>query len=149
MGSTYFKIWMHIVFGTKERRPLIDDEWRARLHDYLGGCIRTAKGVSEAIGGTRDHVHILASLRPVHSLSDFMREIKAVSSLWVHEEIGSAGFGWQEGYGAFSVSESNVGAVRRYVQNQEEHHRVRTFDEEWATLLAKHRIELKPFDTRG
>ena len=142
MGSTYFSIHLHIVFATKERRPLIADGWRSRLHQYLGGCARTATAVPEEIGGVADHVHLLLGIRPTIRLSDLMRDIKTSSSLWVHDEIREPMFGWQDGYGAFSVSRSNLEAVRRYIQNQEAHHRKRSFEEEFQALLDAHEIVL-------
>lgn len=99
----------------------------------------------EAIGGVTDHVHLLVGLRATHTLADVLREIKSVSSAWVHEEIGVHSFAWQEGYGAFTVSPSQLGNVRTYIQEQEEHHRTRTFREEYLTLLQRSGVE---FDER-
>ena len=85
---------------------MIQPAWRGDLHAYLGGIIRTADGIAESIGGVSDHVHLLIGLRATHRLADVIRELKAVSSGWVHNEIGMRGFAWQEGYGAFTVSAS-------------------------------------------
>ncbi len=85
---------------------MIQAAWRGDLHAYLGGIIRTADGIAESIGGVSDHVHLLIGLRATHRLADVIRELKAVSSGWVHNEIGMRGFAWQEGYGAFTVSAS-------------------------------------------
>jgi len=90
---------------------MIQPAWRGDLHAYLGGIIRTADGIAESIGGVSDHVHLLIGLRATHRLADVIRELKAVSSGWVHNEIGMRSFAWQEGYGAFSVSPSQVPAV--------------------------------------
>ena len=109
MPSTHLSLHYHVVFSTKERRAFIDEPWRERLHAYLGGAIRTAGGVPEAIGGLGDHVHLLMGLRATHRLADVVRDIKAASSEWVHQEIKQAVFSWQEGYGAFTVS-ANVRA---------------------------------------
>jgi putative transposase len=115
MPSTHLSLHYHVVFSTKERRALIDASWRERLHAYLGGAIRTAGGLAEAVGGVSDHVHILMGLRATHRLADVVRDIKTASSEWVHQEIKMAVFSWQEGYGAFTVSASQVGTVKRYI----------------------------------
>ncbi len=111
MGSTFFSLHYHIVFSTKERRPLIHAEWRPRLHSYLGGIIRGMKGVAEIVGGVDDHLHILTSLRPVHCVADVMRDLKKDSTNWVKENFDRQ-FAWQEGYAAFTVSPSATNAVR-------------------------------------
>ncbi len=144
MGSTYYSLNTHIVFSTKERRPLIAAEWIPRLRAYLGGCARTLGAVPIEIGGVEDHAHLFLGLKPALRLSDLMREIKTGSCAWVHGEIGERLFGWQDGYAAFSVSPSQIERVRRYIRNQAEHHRRRTFDEELRELLAEH--GMKPFE---
>jgi putative transposase len=116
-------------------------EWRDRLHAYLGGAIRTVGGVPEAIGGTSDHVHLLAGLRATHRLADVLREIKHSSSQWIHETIGMKEFSWQDGYGAFTVSASKIDEVRSYINSQAEHHRKKTFQEEYIEFLEKSGIE--------
>jgi putative transposase len=115
------------------------------LHAYLGGIIRTANGISKSVGGVSDHVHLLVGLRATHCLGDVLRESKSVSSGWVRDEIGVHNFAWQEGYGAFTVSASQCETVRRYIEQQEEHHRSRTFREEYLELLQRHTIK---FDER-
>jgi putative transposase len=145
MSSTHLSLHYHSVFGTKNHEPLIASAWRDRLHGYLGGVIRTLNGVPEAVGGVADHVHLLIGLRATHTLADVLRETKSVSSAWVHEDIGVGSFAWQEGYGAFTVSASQLENVRDYIQRQEEHHRTRTFREEYLTLLQRHGVE---FDER-
>jgi len=116
---------------------VITSAWRDRLHAYLGGAIRTLDGVPGAVGGMADHVHLLVGLRATHTLADVVREIKSVSSKWVHEEVGVGSFAWQEGYGGFAVSASQLEKVRRYIQQQQEHHRTRTFREECLALLQR------------
>ena len=145
MSSTHLSLHYHIVFGTKNHEPLIQHAWRDKLHAYLGGIIRTARGIPESIGGVSDHVHLLMGLRATHQLADVMRELKSVSSNWVHDEIGIRSFAWQEGYGAFTVSASERRAVRRYIERQEEHHRTRSFRDEYLEFLRRHEIE---FDVR-
>jgi putative transposase len=137
MGSTFLSLHYHLVFSTQHREPFIQPAWRSRLHEYLGGTVKGLGGVTETIGGTADHVHLLVELRATHALADFLRELKKASSIWVHEEIGIRLFAWQEGYAAFTVSASSVAKVRSYIQNQEEHHRQRSFLEELRILLQR------------
>jgi putative transposase len=144
MPSTYLSLHYHMVFGTKNRIPSILMPWRVRLHEYLGGTIRALGGFPEGIGGTGDHVHLLAGLKATHCLADVMRELKKASSLWVHQEIGDLGFAWQEGYAAFTVSATTRGAVRKYIANQEEHHRVKPFRDELVEMLEKAGIKYEP-----
>ena len=137
MPSTHLSLHYHLVFSTKDRRNLIDPEWRERLHSYLGGIIRSIGAVPGAIGGVGDHVHLLVGLRATHRLADVLRDLKSASSEWVHQEIRVATFAWQEGYGAFTVSSSNLQTVIRYIRNQEAHHRKRTFQDEYRELLER------------
>jgi REP element-mobilizing transposase RayT len=122
MPSTHLSLHYHAVFSTKERRETIRDEWRLRLFAFLGGCIKTLDGIPEAIGGTRDHIHLLIRLRATHRLSDVIKDIKTASSRLIHTEIGSRLFSWQTGYGAFTVSVSNIEKVKNYILKQKEHH---------------------------
>jgi putative transposase len=137
MPSTHVSLHYHVVWSTKDRRPSIDSAWRERLQAWLGGSIRDQEGVPVAIGGIADHVHALMGLKATHRLSDVMRMIKSESSEWVHREATGAGFAWQEGYGAFTVSPQNLDSVRHYILNQEEHHRKSTFQEEYLDLLKR------------
>src|SRR5258708_18421135 len=118
MPSTHLSIHLHVVFSTKHRQPFVSDDWRDRLHAFLGGAVRTAGCIPECIGGTPDHVHLLIGIRATHRLSDVMRDIKHSSSNWVHETIGLRDFGWQDGYGAFSVAPSQRETVKAYINNQ-------------------------------
>jgi putative transposase len=141
MPSTHLSLHFHIVFSTKNRQPFIADDWRGRLHEYLGGLVRAADGIPEAIGGTNDHVHLLVGMRATHALASFVQDIKQTSSRWIHETIGVKNFAWQPGYGAFTVSVSNCDAVRIYVADQAEHHRIKSFQEEYVAFLQKHHVE--------
>ena len=142
MAHTFTHLLTHIVFSTKDRAPLLDAELKSRLFPYLGGIIRAHDGKALIINGPTDHVHILASLAAKHSLSDLMRELKADSSGWVHKNVPNQNaFAWQIGYGAFSVSHSNLAEVEKYIANQEEHHRKISFQEEFVTFLKKHEIQ--------
>jgi putative transposase len=144
MPSTYLSLHYHLVFGTKNREPSIAAPWRSRLHDYLGGTIAGLGGFPEGVGGVDDHVHLLIGLKATHCLADVLRELKKASSVWVHEEIGLRSFAWQEGYAAFTVSATAREAVQKYIANQEEHHRVRSFREELIDMLDKAGIEYDP-----
>jgi putative transposase len=144
MGSTYLSLHYHIVFSTKERRPYIADAWRARLHEYLGGTVRGLDGVPESVGGVNDHVHLLVGLRATHALADFVRELKKAATHWVHEEVQQKAFAWQEGYGAFTVSPTSRKSVKRYILNQESHHRQRSYEDEFIAFLAQAEIEYDP-----
>jgi REP element-mobilizing transposase RayT len=140
MPSTHLSLHVHIIFATKDRIPMIAPEWRERLHAYLGGTAKNAGAVPEAIGGTADHVHLLIGLPSTLALAAVVREIKAVSSRWIHEELRIDKFAWQEGYGAFTVSPTHCGHVRDYIARQEEHHRVRTFQEEYVSFLKRYSV---------
>jgi putative transposase len=135
--SSYF----HCVFSTKERRRLISPELRDRLWPFLGGIARQNQMKAIEIGGVEDHVHILLSL-PAMAISQALQLIKGGSSKWIHESFPEHRlFAWQEEYGAFSVSVSQLDKTIEYIQGQEAHHRKMTFPEEFLALLKKHRIE--------
>lgn len=111
-------------------------EWRPRMHSYLGGIIRGMNGVAEIVGGVADHVHLLASLRPVHCIADLMRDMKKDSSTWAKDNFERS-FAWQEGYAAFTVSPSATDSVKKYIANQESHHAKLSFVDELKQLLEK------------
>ena len=142
MAHSYTNLLYHIIYGTKERRPLIDDEFQPRLYDYLGGTMRGLKSTSLEIGGVEDHVHILAKLPPTIAVADSLEKLKANSSKWAKSV--RRGFSWQEGYSAFTVSESKVEIVRRYIQNQREHHAKVSFRDELIALLEAHGMKYDP-----
>jgi putative transposase len=144
MPHTYTNFIYHVVFGAKERFPLITNELKPRLYDYLGGTIRGLDGILLEIGGTNDHVHLLIKLKPTIKFSDFMRGLKTNSSAWANK-ITNGRFEWQDGYGAFTVAEPQVENVRRYIQNQEAHNARINFEDEFKDLLKKSGIE---FDGR-
>ena len=144
MPSTHLSLHYHIIFCTKGRRRIIAEPWRAELHAYIGGIIRDIGAVACSIDGPGDHVHILAGLKATPTLADAVRQIKRGSSAWIHQH-GVEKFAWQEGYGAFTVSPSQLSKVQRYIANQIEHHRKRTFEEEYIDLLRLSGVE---FDAR-
>ncbi len=135
--STYLSLQYHIIFSTKHREPWLSPSFRNRVHDYLGGTVKGLKGEIDGVGGTGDHVHLLVALRATHVLADFMRELKKTSSQWIKQEGGLAGFGWQDGYCALTVSPSARSGVREYIARQEEHHHKRSFREELINILEK------------
>jgi putative transposase len=142
MANTFTNLLYHIVFSTKDRIPLIERDLQGRLYEYMGGIIRGEGGVLLEIGGVADHVHLLTKLKADIAVSDMLRLMKANSSKWVNEERLIAGrFGWQTGYAAFTVSESQVSRVRKYIRSQESHHAKVSFKEELIALLKKNRIE--------
>jgi putative transposase len=140
--STFTKLIYHIVFSTKYRRKSIVDPFSERLYEYIGGIIRAQNGHLIEIGGVEDHVHLLVNLPPAKSISDTIREIKANASKWSNElPDTTCRFEWQKGYGAFTVSYSQIDSVRHYIQNQREHHRTKTFEEEYVAFLKRHNID--------
>jgi putative transposase len=145
MSHTFSHLLYHLVFSTQYRMNLIVPEFRDELHPHMEGIVRNEGGSVLAIGGMPDHVHLLVRLKPSVCLSDMLRSIKANSSRWVHERADlPREFAWQEGYGAFTVSQSSAASVARYILTQEKHHRRRSFEEEWVTLLQRHGIEFDP-----
>jgi REP element-mobilizing transposase RayT len=149
MPSTHASLHYHLIFSTKDRMPLIVAEFRSRLHAYLGGIVKGLGGTPLAIGGIEDHVHLLVGLKTSHRLDYFARDLKADSSEWMHKEMQRKIFAWQKGYGVFSVSPSNVSAVKGYVLGQEKgyvlgqekHHNRKSFQEEYIELLRASGIE--------
>jgi len=142
MPDSYTNLVYHIVFSTKDRRPLIKADHQVRLYDYIGGTIRAAGGISLELNGTEDHVHLLAKLRPDRALSDVLRDLKANATGWMHDVFLSLkNFSWQRGYGAFSVSYSNVEEVRHYIARQKEHHQKISFRDEFIQFLRANGIE--------
>jgi len=143
MGSTFYSLHYHIVFSTKDRRPLIRPPWRDRLHEYLGGIVRKLGGVAEIIGGVEDHVHLLLSLKTIHAPAEIVAEFKKASSVWAAEKHEPL-FAWQEGYSIFTVSRIHIEPVRRYIAGQEEHHRKVPFMDELKRLLEKNGVKYDP-----
>ena len=139
MPQSLSRVLIHSVFSTKNRAPLMrDPAFRDQLHAYLGGCAKTLGCQPIRIGGTEDHVHLLTSLSRTLAVADFIKETKRNSTLWAKEMEDHKDFAWQTGYGCFSVSESQLPVVSRYIETQEEHHRKTTFQEEYRELLRRH-----------
>ena len=145
MAGTFSRLLYHVVFSTKHRTLFIDPKVRAELYPYMEGIVHHQGGWLLSLGGMPDHVHLLIRLKPDMPVSQQVRDVKANSSKWVHEQKGlPADFAWQAGYAAFTVSESQEGTVRSYIRNQEQHHRRTPFKEELIALLRKHRVEFDP-----
>ena len=139
---SYTNLLYHIVYGTKDRLPLITNELRPDLHRFLGGLVKDLDGTPLEINGVTDHVHILARIKPVISISEFLSKFKSQSSGWANRKTRDR-FKWQAKYGAFTVSESQVDRVREYIRNQETHHSRISFEDEFKALLKSHRIDFE------
>lgn len=142
MSSTLTNLLIHIVFSTKGRYPLITDQFNERLYAYIGGIIRHENTKPLAVGGTSDHLHIAVKIKSNMAFADLVRKIKANSSKWVNEKRFCQGkFAWQTGYSGFSVSASQIRKVSAYIENQEDHHKTKTFKTESIEMLDKHGVE--------
>ncbi|MBI2480576.1 MAG: IS200/IS605 family transposase [Planctomycetia bacterium] len=145
MGRTYTSLTYHFVFSTKYRRKTIRPEFKEPLYQYIGGIIRDKNGVQLEIGGIEDHIHIMAGLPATISVSDMLRFIKANSSGWINDTHKPRDkFAWQPGFGAFTVSHSQKPHVRDYIRKQEQHHRTKTFVDEFLAMLVAHGISYDP-----
>ena len=142
MPQSLVKIIVHIVFSTKDRVPLITPDIEPRLYGYISGIITNNGGRMIIAGGVADHIHLLVSLGRI-DIGDLIGDIKRDSSVWIKEQgTQFAKFYWQRGYGAFSVSQSNVAAVSTYIQSQKEHHNKQTFEDEFRELCRRYEVEL-------
>lgn len=142
MTHSYRAHYYHLIWSTKNREPFIAKEIQDLLYAYIGGIVKFNNGALLCAGGTENHVHLLIGLTLPDKFTDVIRDIKANSSSWLNKNLSSnQNFGWQEGYGSFSVSYSSIERVKNYINNQEEHHKVITFDEEYLQLLKKHQIQ--------
>lgn len=146
MPQSLSKVILHIVFSTKDREPWLSLDVRARMHTYLATVCRDLGAEVVRVGGVADHVHIVTTLPRTLSQAQLIEQAKKVSSKWIKTvDVRHRGFFWQRGYGAFSVSPSQLEAVLQYVDGQEEHHRTRTFQDEYRELLRRHGVD---FDER-
>jgi len=143
MSHTFTFLTYHLIFSTKGRIPCISDKLKPDLFSYMAGIIRELRGKALIVNGIEDHVHVLTQLPPVTSISELLRILKANSSKWVHEtqNIPRAGFGWQTGYAAYSVSKSRIDSVYKYIVDQAEHHKKVSFQEEFLSFLKHHGID--------
>jgi putative transposase len=144
VSHTLTNLLVHFIFSTKDRVPIIGPDIESDLHAYLGGIIRELGGVALSINGTADHVHLLVRLPANQSVADLVRLVKTNSSRWAHERWPDCHeFAWQTGYGAFSVSESVLDGVRDYISQQKQHHKKRSFQEEFLIFLPKNNITVE------
>ena len=143
MADVFSQIYIQVVFAVKNRQALILPEWETNLYQYTTGIIQNRGNKLLAIGGMPDHIHIFIGMKPAENLSDLVREIKKATNAYVKEQqFSKFDFAWQEGYGAFSYSRSHIDAVCKYVLNQKEHHKKRTFEEEFLKMLHDFDIEI-------
>ncbi len=141
MPGTYCNLLYHIVFSTKERRPLVSPAMKPRLQDYLGAIVRGEEGELLEVNVVADHAHLLLRVHPARAVADMLRLIKANSSKWVNQTFRrEPTFAWQEGYSAFTVSQSQVPRLVTYIRGQEEHHQKRDFRRELVSLLRRNGI---------
>jgi putative transposase len=144
MASTFSQIYIQIVFAVKGRDSLINTSWEEELYKYITGIVSNKGQKMLAINGTSDHIHILIGMKPACCLSDLVREVKKSSNEFVNEKkFSKFRFQWQEGYGAFSYSHSALDNVIKYINNQKEHHKRKSFKEEYIDFLHKFQIEFK------
>lgn len=142
MTHTFHKNYYHLVWSTKDRQNLIIENYKNRVHEYLGASFKTVDCRSVIVGGMGDHVHLLAIIPPKYAIAEVIKDIKIGATKWINRSFKEMkGFSWQEGYGCFSVSESQIGVVLKYIMNQETHHKHYTFKEEFTNLLRLHEIE--------
>ena len=142
MSHAITKLWMHLVFSTKDRQSLIKSDFELKLYSHIKEKLNTQfKCYVKAINGTSDHIHILFLLNPDHLIQDIVQNIKGESSHWVNQnKFMKDKFAWQTGYSVFSIGQSNIEAVEKYIVNQKEHHRKMTFGEEFSVFLKKYGI---------
>jgi putative transposase len=146
MAQSFVSLNYHLIFSTKGREPILSDAIRPRLYEYVGGMLRAGQSKLIAAGSMPDHTHWLVSLHQQSSVAETLRQIKATSSRWIHDQFTEMRhFAWQAGYGALAVSYSNLAAVESYIRGQAEHHRTTTFQEEFLAFLKRHDIA---FDER-
>ncbi len=143
MGDSYTCLLTHFVWSTKHREPQIIAEIKPRLHAYMAGILKKLECVPVLINGVEDHVHVFTYRHPTVAEAELARVVKSNSSKWMHETYASHPFGWQDGYGAFSVSMSNKEDVRRYVADQERHHKSMSCRQEIEILYRKHEIDFE------
>ena len=142
MANTYHQIYLQTVFAVKYRHALINKEWESKVFGVIGNLINESDCKTIIVNGVEDHVHCFFGLKPVVSVSELMKTVKAKSSKYINDnKLTKHRFEWQEGYGVFSYNQSSIDAVYKYIQNQEEHHKKQTFKDEYIALLTAFKIE--------
>ena len=145
MANTYTQLYVHIVFAVHGRESLLPREFNAELHRYIGGVLKRKGDSLVEINNEPDHIHLLVGFKATRAIADIARDIKSNSSRFIREKgLSRREFAWQEGYAAFTVSRSAVPSVRRYIRNQQEHHRKRTFRDEYVDMLVRADITFEP-----
>lgn len=142
MADVFSQMYIHLVFSPKNRNALIKLSWEERLYKYITGIVQGRKHKMLAIGGMPDHIHIFIGLKPVESVSDLVREIKKASNNFINTEKLSTNFDWQNGYGVFTHSRSQIDNVCKYILSQKEHHKNKTFQEEFMKFCNDFEIEI-------
>ncbi len=146
MANTYHQVYIQVVFAVKYREAVIANEWKSKVFGVIGNLINETGCKTIIVNGVEDHVHCFLGLRPTVSISELMKTVKAKSSKYINDHnLTKSRFEWQEGYGAFSYSHSQIDAVYKYIANQEEHHKKQTFKEEYLDFLEKFEV---PYDER-
>jgi len=146
MANTYSQIHIQAVFAVQNRECIIRNSWKEELYKYISGIVQSNNHKILSINGMPDHIHLLFGLRPAQSIADLMQDIKGSSSKWInYNKLVQSKFSWQEGYGAFSYSKSEVPAIIQYIINQTDHHKRKTFSEEYYEMLKEFEVE---FDDR-
>jgi REP element-mobilizing transposase RayT len=142
MANTYTQISIHAIFAVKHRENFITKEWRDRLHSYISGVLKNEDTTSLSVGGWLDHVHVFFGMPPTKNISDIMRVVKTNSSKWINEnDLVKGKFQWQEGYAAFSYSRSQRDTVINYIMQQEEHHKKKSFKDEYIEMLKTFEVD--------
>ena len=145
MSHSYYKIWLHVVFSTKDRKPLIDPDIEKKIFAYMKNQLIECGCPVRIINGMPDHVHLLYLQNPNIPVADIIKQIKGASSHWINQQnIVESKFAWQTGYGVFSVSESQIDKVYTYIKNQKGHHTKTTFAEEFNEFLEKYNVNVTP-----
>jgi len=145
MSNTYTQLYFHVVFAVKGRNNLISPEWKNELYKYIAGIISNKNQKLMIVNGMPNHLHILVGTKPDCNLSDLVRDIKANSSRWINEQKYVTGkFEWQNGFGAFTVSQSGIKNLINYIENQEAHHRKKSFNDEYIAFLKAYEVNFKP-----
>jgi REP element-mobilizing transposase RayT len=145
MANTYTQLYFHIIFAVKRRENYISSEWKNELYKYITGIVSNKKQKLMIINGMPNHIHILIGTKPNCNLSDLVRDIKANSSKWINEKkFIRQRFEWQTGFGAFTISQSQIPKIVNYIKTQEEHHQIKTFREEYVEFLNAYKIDFNP-----
>lgn len=140
MGQSLSRVILHIIFSTKDRLPVINQDLDFKLHAYIATVLRDLDSYVFKVGGTSDHIHIACTLPRTMAQSDLVKKAKTSSNAWLQRQ-GASKFSWQKGYGVFSVGESQIPGLVQYIENQREHHKTKSFQDEYRDFLSKYKVE--------